>query len=154
MSTVREVMTEVPVTVPPEASVLEAAQLMRSRDIGTVLVGERGNVRGLVTDRDLVLRVLADGSSPDTSVTVACTAQLVTVGADEEQSTAVELMRRHKVRRLPVVDGSETVGVVSLGDLAAVRDPGSALGEISAAAPNPNPPQSSRAAFGFTKTEH
>lgn len=67
----------------------------------------------------------------------ACSADMVTVRPDEEQGHAVELMRAHAVRRVPVVDDGHPVGIVSLGDLAMERDPESALGDLSVARPNP-----------------
>lgn len=151
MGTVREVMTAAPVSVPPEATARQAAQLMRSHDIGAVLVTGDGAVRGLVTDRDLVLRLLADGAGPDTPVTVACTSQLVTVGPDDDQVAAVDLMRRHAVRRLPVVEDGTTIGMVSLGDLAVERDPRSALAAISAARPSADPSTSDPSALDWTE---
>ncbi|MEV5376624.1 catalase [Streptomyces nondiastaticus] len=93
--------------------------------------------RGLVTDRDLVVRVLAEGGDVgERTVHQACSEELVSVGPDDAAEDAVRLMRRRTVRRLPVVEDGRAVGIVSLGDLAAESDPGSALGEISTAAPN------------------
>ncbi|MFJ9671530.1 CBS domain-containing protein [Streptomyces sp. NPDC101221] len=136
---VRDVMTGDPVTVEPLTSVTAVARLMRDRDLGAVLVTEGDRLRGLVTDRDLVVRSLAEGGDPErTTVAGACSDDLVTVRSDEELSHAVELMREHAVRRVPVVDDDgHAVGIVSLGDLAVERDPESALGDISAARPNP-----------------
>ena len=97
--------------------------------------GER--LRGLVSDRDLVVRALAEGADPDeTTVARACSEDLVTVEPEEDLDRAVQLMREHSVRRIPVVEGGHPVGIVSLGDLAVERDPESALGDISAARPN------------------
>ncbi|AIV32516.1 CBS domain-containing protein [Streptomyces sp. MPA0124] len=136
---VRDVMTGDPVAVEPLTSVTAVARLMRDRDLGAVLVTEGDRLRGLVTDRDLVVRSLAEGGDPErTTVAGACSDDLVTVRSDEELSHAVELMREHAVRRVPVVDDDgDAVGIVSLGDLAVERDPESALGDISAARPNP-----------------
>ncbi|MFC9463493.1 CBS domain-containing protein [Streptomyces coelicoflavus] len=135
---VRDVMTGDPVTVEPLTSVTEVARLMRDRDLGAVLVTEGDRLRGLVTDRDLVVRSLAEGGDPErTTVAGACSGDLVTVRPDEELGHAVELMRAHAVRRVPVVDDGHPVGIVSLGDLAMERDPESALGDISVARPNP-----------------
>ncbi|NSC24980.1 CBS domain-containing protein [Streptomyces albus subsp. chlorinus] len=134
---VREVMTAAPVAVGTLTGVGEAAQRMRDEDIGAVLVTERDRLRGLVTDRDLVVRVLAEGRDPDrTTVREVCSPELVTVAPDDEAGHAVDLMRRHALRRLPVVEDGEAVGMVALGDLALERDPGSALGEISASTAN------------------
>ncbi|NHI05032.1 oxidoreductase [Streptomyces sp. KO7888] len=135
---VRDIMTGAPVTVEPLTSVTEVARLMRDRDLGAVLVTEGDRLRGLVTDRDLVVRSLAEGGDPEqTTVAGACSDDMVTVRPDEELGHAVELMRAHAVRRVPVVDDGHPVGIVSLGDLAMERDPESALGDISVARPNP-----------------
>ncbi|MFF0584680.1 CBS domain-containing protein [Streptomyces sp. NPDC003781] len=135
---VRDVMTGDPVTVEPLTSVTAVARIMRDRDLGAVLVTEGGRLRGLVTDRDLVVRSLAEGGDPEqTTVAGACSDDLVTVRPDEELDRAVRLMREHAVRRVPVVDHGHPVGIVSLGDLAMERDPESALGDISVARPNP-----------------
>ncbi|OMI91162.1 oxidoreductase [Streptomyces sp. M1013] len=135
---VRDVMTGDPVTVEPLTSVTAVARLMRDRDLGAVLVTEGDRLRGLVTDRDLVVRSVAEGGDPEqTTVAGACSDDMVTVRSDEELDHAVRLMREHAVRRLPVVDDGRPVGIVSLGDLAMERDPESALGDISVARPNP-----------------
>ncbi|MGV9245276.1 CBS domain-containing protein [Streptomyces sp. NPDC003710] len=134
---VRDVMTAEPVTVEPQTAVTRVAQIMRDRNIGAVLVTEGDDLRGLVSDRDLVVRALAEGVDPEeTTVARACSADLVTITPDEDIDQAVHLMREHHVRRIPVVEGGHPVGIISLGDLAIERDPGSALGDISAARPN------------------
>ncbi|MFC8867488.1 CBS domain-containing protein [Streptomyces sp. NPDC057148] len=135
---VRDIMTGHPVTVEPQTSVTAVARLMRDRDLGAVLVTDGDELRGLVTDRDLVIRSVAEGGDPEqTTVAGACSDDLVTVRSDEELDHAVEVMREHAVRRVPVVDDGRPVGIVSLGDLAMERDPESALGDISVARPNP-----------------
>ncbi|MFC3572562.1 CBS domain-containing protein [Streptomyces yaanensis] len=134
---VRDIMTAEPVTVEPQASVESVAQVMRDQNIGAVLVTEGDELRGLVSDRDLVVRALAEGADPEeTTVARACSDDLITISPDEDLDRAVQLMREHHVRRIPVVEGGHPVGIVSLGDLAIERDPGSALGDISAARPN------------------
>ncbi|GHD86480.1 CBS domain-containing protein [Streptomyces naganishii] len=134
---VRDIMTSHLVTVEPQTSVTTVAQKMRDEDIGVVLVTEGEELRGLVSDRDLVVRALAEGGDPEQrTVASACSGDLLTVTPDEDLDQAVRLMREHSVRRVPVVDQGHAVGIVSLGDLAIERDPGSALGDISAAKPN------------------
>ncbi|GAA3030354.1 CBS domain-containing protein [Streptomyces glomeratus] len=134
---VRDIMTAEPVTVEPQTAVTRVAQMMRDQNIGAVLVTEGDELRGLVSDRDLVVRALAEGVDPEeTTVARACSADLVTITPDEDIDQAVHLMREHHVRRIPVVEGGHPVGIISLGDLAIERDPGSALGDISAARPN------------------
>ncbi|MER6010689.1 CBS domain-containing protein [Streptomyces bluensis] len=134
---VREVMTPGVVAVRPDASLVEAAQLMRAQDIGDVLVAGGRGVVGVLTDRDITLRAVADGADPLTvSAEAVCTPHPVVIGPDDDVSAAVELMRRHAVRRLPVVEDGEAVGMVSLGDLAVAQDPASALADISRAEPH------------------
>ncbi|NEY31540.1 CBS domain-containing protein [Streptomyces sp. PRKS01-65] len=134
---VRDIMTSEPVTVEPQTSVVDVARIMRDEDLGAVLVTEGDRLRGLVTDRDLVIRALAEGGDPQqTTVAGACSDDVVTVRPDEELDHVVELMREHAVRRVPVVDEGHPVGIVSLGDMAMERDPESALGDISVARPN------------------
>ncbi|MFF9271046.1 CBS domain-containing protein [Streptomyces rochei] len=136
---VRDIMTGHPVTVEPLTSVTAVARVMRDRDLGAVLVTDGDELRGLVTDRDLVIRAVAEGGDPErTTVAGVCSdEEMVTVGPDDELERAVELMREHAVRRVPVVDDGRPVGIVSLGDLALERDPESALGDISVARPDP-----------------
>jgi CBS domain-containing protein len=135
---VRDIMTADPVTVEPQTSVTAVARIMRDQDLGAVLVTDGDRLRGLVTDRDLVIRSVAEGGDPEeTTVAGACSDDLVTVRPDDELDRAIRLMREHAVRRVPVVDEGHPVGIVALGDLAMERDPGSALGDISAARPNP-----------------
>lgn len=134
---VRDIMTADPVTVEPQASVTQVARIMRDEDLGAVLVTDGDDLRGLVTDRDLVVRALAEGGDLEqTTVAGACSDDLVTVGPDDELDVAIQLMREHSVRRIPVVDHGHPVGIVSLGDAAMERDPDSALGDISVARPN------------------
>lgn len=134
---VREVMTSTPVTVGTLTAVSEVAHRMREADSGAVLVTKGDTLHGLVTDRDLVVRVLAEGKDPgDTTAAEACSADLVTITPDDDVDDAIQLMREHSLRRLPVVEGPTAVGIVTLGDLAIERDPDSALGDVSAAMPN------------------
>ncbi|MFK4068236.1 CBS domain-containing protein [Streptomyces sp. NPDC029674] len=115
---VRDVMTPGVVAVRPDASLVEAAQLMRAQDTGDVLVAVDGQVLGVLTDRDIALRAVADGADPLTvSAQAVCTPNPVVVGPDDAVSAAVGLMRDHAVRRLPVVEDGHPVGMVSLGDL-------------------------------------
>ncbi|MGP4044562.1 CBS domain-containing protein [Streptomyces sp. 2A115] len=142
---VREVMTPGVVAVRPDASLVEAAQLMRAQDIGDVLVARDNDIIGVLTDRDIALRAVADGVDPLTvSAQAVCTPNPVVVGPDEAVAAAVELMRDHAVRRLPVVQDGLPVGMISLGDLAVSQNPESALAEISRAEPDDWPGGSTR----------
>lgn len=119
-------------------TVARAAHLMRERDVGDVLVAYDCDLFGVLTDRDIVLRTVAEGRDPhETAVGSVCTRPpLVTLSPDDTTEHAADLMRQHAVRRLPVVErGGCPVGVVSLGDLAPADHPHSALEGIGRAAP-------------------
>ncbi|MGW7082481.1 CBS domain-containing protein [Streptomyces sp. NPDC054871] len=117
---VRDVMTPGVVAVGPDASLVEAAQLMRAQDIGHVLVATAGRVVGVLTDRDITLRAVADGADPLTvSAQAICTPNPVMVAPDDAVASAVSLMLENAVRRLPVVEDGQPVGMVTLSDLAA-----------------------------------
>jgi len=135
--TIREVMTANPTTLPRNASVFEAARVMRDSDIGDVVVIDKGQMCGIFTDRDVVIRVLAAGRDPTTTkLADICTQALTTVAPTDSLDQAVQCMRQQAIRRLPVVENGRVVGIVSLGDLARERDPLSALSDISVASPN------------------
>jgi CBS domain-containing protein len=133
---VRDVMTSNPVCVDPDTTIVDAAKQMSKREIGDVLVQNGGDVC-IVTDRDVVVRVIAEGRDPaSTRVRDVCTSAVETVTPDTPIATAVGLMRDKAIRRLPVVEDGKPVGIVSLGDLAERQDPNSALADISSAPPN------------------
>jgi CBS domain-containing protein len=116
----------------------EAARAMRDADIGDVIVIKHHRVCGMGTDRDLVVRTLAEGRDPATTTLAdICRHPLRVVSPTGSVEKAVRLIGIHARRRVPVVEGGQPVGMVSLGELAVGRDPGSALGAISAAPPNP-----------------
>ncbi|MEU9373053.1 CBS domain-containing protein [Streptomyces sp. NPDC048255] len=135
---VDEVMTGNPVTVEKLTSLAEAARVMRDASIGDVLVVDEGRLRGILTDRDLVIRAMAENRDPaDTTVQAICSTDPVTVRPGDGVDRAIDLMRRHALRRLPVeTEDGELVGVVTLGDLTVERDPGSAFAAIAAAEPD------------------
>ncbi len=134
---VRDVMTSNPETVEPSTPVTEAAAKMRDADTGAIVVTEGGQVQGIVTDRDIVVRAVADGGDPnDVKVQDVCTTEPTTVSPDDSLDDAVRTMRERNVRRLPVTEDGRVVGIISLGDLAIERDEDSALADISAAPPN------------------
>ena len=133
---VRHAMTESPQTVKPELTAGDAAALMKELDVGVIPVCEDGRLLGLVTDRDLTLRVLAERKDPtEVQVGEVMTRSPVTVTPDMKLSEARELMAQHKVRRLPVMKGEDIVGILSLGDVALAdasdRAVGDTLEEIS-----------------------
>jgi CBS domain-containing protein len=135
---IRDVMTPNPCVVSPSASVMDAAQIMREHDIGDVIVLEDDRLFGILTDRDIVVRALAEGADlHTTSVAESCSRDLTTIEATAGVGQAVLLMREKAIRRLPVVDENGFVlGIVSIGDLAVKRDRHTALAAISAAPPN------------------
>jgi len=133
---VRDVMTPGPIAVDYHQSIGDAARIMRDWGIGAVLVVSDQALRGLVTDRDLVVRAVAESKGPDEPVGPLGSGDLIGVNADEDTAAAVRLMREHAVRRLPVIEDGQVAGVVSLGDLALEDDPASALAEVSQAQPN------------------
>jgi CBS domain-containing protein len=135
--TIRDVMTRDPISYPESTTVADAAKAMRDRDTGDVLVESNGAVCGIVTDRDIVVRVVAEGKDPSAcTLGEMCSHTITTVAPDDPVDKAVQIMREKAVRRLPVCEGDHAIGIVSLGDLAVERDPQSALADISAAPPN------------------
>jgi CBS domain-containing protein len=133
---IREVMTSKPIAMPATASVQQAAERMREAGIGDVIVMEGSQICGIVTDRDLVVRAIAQGCDPhSTTVADVCSRDLATVSPEDQIGSAIRLMRDKAVRRLPVVEAGRLVGVLSIGDLALERDRESTLAAISSARP-------------------
>ena len=116
---IREVMTESVVTAPPDCSVSTIAELMRERNVGSVvLVDDGGTPVGFITDRDLAISVVADGRDLSDRAEAHASSPVVTGEPDMDVHAAAELMVSHGVRRLPVVDGDRMVGILTLDDLA------------------------------------
>jgi CBS domain-containing protein len=138
MQTVREVMTPRVVTLPSETTLAEAARTMREQDIGDIVVSDGAAPAGLVTDRDIVVRAVAEHRDPaSTTIGEILSSDLITVHPDDTIQSAALLMRDHAVRRVLVCeDNQRLVGIVSIGDLAEDIDPESVLGGISKAEPN------------------
>ena len=137
MKTLRDVMTKKPVTVATTDSCAEAARKMAEADIGDILVQDDGHVAGILTDRDIVVRAVARGRNPEsTLVGDVCTRDIATLTPADDVEQALRLMKDKAVRRIPVVEDGRAVGIVTLGDLAQDRDPKSVLGAVSAAPPN------------------
>jgi CBS domain-containing protein len=136
--TVREVMSGAPETVTPETTLADAAKVMDRADIGDVLVVDgTGQLRGIVTDRDIAIRAVAEGRDPNTTtVGEVMTPTVETIPSTATVQEAIATMRRHDIRRLPVVDGGGPIGVVSLGDLAMSPESRSVLADLSTAPPN------------------
>lgn len=137
--TVADVMTADPVTLIESETILNAAKAMREFDIGDVIVLDdtSARVKGIVTDRDVVVRALAEEMDPGrTTLASIVSDELVCVAPTDSLDKAARFMRDRAVRRLPVIEDDQAVGVVSMGDLALELDRRSALAEISAAPPN------------------
>ena len=128
---VHEVMTDRPRCVTPETPVTEAAQLMKSDDIGSLPILDGEQLAGMVTDRDIVIRAIAEGKDPrGMPVREVASRELVTVHADDDLATALKLMASQQVRRLPVVDSdNRLVGIVAQADVA-VEAKEKAVGEM------------------------
>jgi CBS domain-containing protein len=134
---VRDIMSAAPVCMAASESVSAAAKAMKERGIGTVLVLSGGRLAGLVTDRDIAIRVLAENRDPlSTRVGDICSSELAVLSPDDTVAEATRLVRDRAVRRLPVIADGTPVGVVSIGDLTLDQDERSARSGISAALPN------------------
>jgi CBS domain-containing protein len=134
---ISEVMTPDPVCLTENATVAEAARQMRDYDIGDVLVTNERGLRGVLTDRDIVIRAIATQRDPNTTlVSEILSTDPVCLKRGDSVTEAVDTMRRHALRRLPVCEGERLVGIVSIGDLAIEQDSRSALADISAAPAN------------------
>ena len=135
--TLRDLMTPDPIILDARSTARDAAQKMRERNVGDVLVQKEGKLCGILTDRDLVVRCLAGSGDPLAhKLGDLCTSELATLEPQSSIDDAVKLMEARAIRRLPIVEKGKAVGIVSLGDLARERDPKSALGQISAARAN------------------
>jgi CBS domain-containing protein len=137
MTKMRDIMSPAPVCMASGESVSAAALAMKQHGIGTVLVLTDGRLSGLVTDRDITVRVLAENRDPRaTRIGDICSAELVVLSPDDDVAEATRLVRERAVRRIPVLQDGVPVGVVSIGDLALEKDATSALSGVFAAPPN------------------
>ncbi|HZT45346.1 MAG TPA: CBS domain-containing protein [Gaiellaceae bacterium] len=120
---IREVMTPGPETIQADRPAAEAAKLMKQADAGMIPVMENGNLFGTVTDRDIAIRLVAEGKDPQsTPVREIASTEIVTIEPDRDLAEALQLMAKHQVRRLPVVEGGRLVGVVAQADVAREGD--------------------------------
>jgi CBS domain-containing protein len=116
---VRDTMTENPRSINASASVVDAARLMREEHLGSLPITDDEQLVGMITDRDITTRVVAEASDPlKTSVEDVYSRDLITVEPDKELDDALRLMARHQVRRLPVVENGRLVGIVAQADIA------------------------------------
>ena len=133
---VRDIMTPNPIGVYSEQTIGDTARVMRDAGVGAVLVVNGDSLGGVVTDRDLVIRGLAQGLGPDSAVGPLCSGKLVGVDASADIAEAERLMRENAVRRLPVIESGQIVGVISLGDIAVSAETDSPLAVVSRAQAN------------------
>jgi CBS domain-containing protein len=118
-TSVREAMTENPRSISASASVVEAARLMREEDVGSLPITDDEKLVGMITDRDITTTVVAEASDPQsTSVGDVSSGDVISVGPNAELDEALQLMARHQVRRLPVVENDGLVGIVAQADIA------------------------------------
>ena len=131
MATARDVMTPGVECVPENNTLQEAARTMQRLDVGSLpICGEDGKLKGMLTDRDIVVKCLAEGGDPYTATAGSLgQGKPVTVDADFDVETVLETMKQHKVRRLPVIENHMLVGIISQADIAAFM-PEAAVGEL------------------------
>jgi CBS domain-containing protein len=122
MPTVKEIMTKEVVTIDPNKTVFEAAELMSSKGVGCVIVVIKAFPVGIITERDIVRRIVAKRSSPDGKVTEVMTKTVITVDPDTSLKEAARTMSTNKIRRLPVLKSNKLVGIVVASDF--VRNAG------------------------------
>jgi CBS domain-containing protein len=118
-NSVRDAMTEDPRSIGKSVSVVEAARLMREQDIGSLPITDDEKLVGMITDRDITTRVVAEAADPNmTTVDDVYSRDLISVEPDKDLEEALRLMARHQVRRLPVVENGRLVGIVAQADIA------------------------------------
>jgi CBS domain-containing protein len=123
MAQIREIMTQNPKTCGPQDSVVDVAKLMASEDVGPIPVVEGDKLVGIVTDRDIVVRVVAEGRyAQSTTLGEIASSDVATVSPDDDLDRALELMGSKQIRRLPVVQGQRLVGIVAQADIARHAD--------------------------------
>jgi CBS domain-containing protein len=132
----RDIMTPDAECIGEGDSLVDAARKMRDLDVGALpICGEDGRLKGMLSDRDIVVRCIADGGDPrETLVGQLAQGEVVTIGADDDVRDALDTMEKHQVRRLPVIDGHELVGIISQADVARTLSPvevGETVAEIS-----------------------
>jgi CBS domain-containing protein len=142
MTTAREIMTKGATWIDAHDTVAEAAKRFGAEDFGAMPICDGdGHLQGMVTDRDIVLKIVAEGRDPKSTEVgqLVDGSEVVTIGADDDVNEAIRTMKEHSVRRLPVIDGRDLVGMVSQADIARAlpdRPVGDLVGAISSAAPN------------------
>ena len=120
MTTVRDIMTPGAECASVNETLVDAARKMRDLDVGALpICGDDNRLQGMITDRDIVVKCVADGRDPSqTKVSELAEGKPVTIGADDSVEEALTTMKDHGVRRLPVIDGHELIGIISQADIA------------------------------------
>ena len=136
MTVARELMTPDPTCVKEDETLVDAARKMRDLDVGALpICGSDDRLKGMLTDRDIVVKCLAQGGDPNTATAGdLAEGKPVTVGADDDVRVALEMMQKHQVRRLPVIDDHKLVGIISQADVArelSAGQTGETVAEIS-----------------------
>lgn len=133
---VRDVMTKAVATIGPDATIKEAAQTMQQHNVGSIPVVDTNGLVGIVTDRDIVIRNIAQGQDPmSTPIKNVMTSQVTTVTPEEDVQSISQMMASRQIRRVPVIENQKLIGMVSLGDIATTgmtnMEASEALTEIS-----------------------
>ena len=135
MRTIADIMSQECITASMDSSIQEVAQMMKSHDIGFIPVTEQSNLIGVITDRDLVIRCCAENHEPSKTIGEFVSKDIRTAEPSLSVDEAASIMASEQIRRLPIVENGQLLGVVSLGDLAVreifVNEAGQALNEIS-----------------------
>jgi CBS domain-containing protein len=138
----REIMTPAVETIRPDSPLREAAQKMKSLDVGSLPVYDNHKLLGMITDRDIAIRAVAEGRDPTTRVSEAMTPELIYCFEDQSTEEAAQVMERHQIRRLPILNRSHAlVGIVSLGDLAVRHRDDRLSGEVLEEVSEPTEPE-------------
>lgn len=133
---VRDVMTSSVDWLTPDTSVVEVARLMKKDDVGSIPICKENRLVGIITDRDIVLKVVAaGGNTSNSSAKDIMSTDIISVSADQDVHEAADLMSKYQIRRLPVLEKGELVGILAIGDLAIekihINEAGDALSDIS-----------------------
>lgn len=118
MNSIRDIMTENVATVSPDQTIQEAASLMSEYNVGSIPVVENGQVRGIITDRDITLRSTAEGLINTTPVSQVMTNTVISGNPNMNIQEAAKLMSEKQIRRLPIIENNQLVGMIALGDIA------------------------------------